>query len=69
MAHERVQCDHNAQYPEPTPQFPTILRAQWFEHNVAEDNGVERDHKRAMALHKWTGPEPTLLNGQTVTMR
>eukprot|EP00971_Amphidinium_carterae_P165080 3272343-Amphidinium_carterae.1 len=35
---------------------------------VHQDNGVEHVHKRAMALRKWTGPEPTILNGQTVTM-
>eukprot|EP00971_Amphidinium_carterae_P006096 120226-Amphidinium_carterae.1 len=36
---------------------------------VHQDNGIEHDHKRAMALHKWQGPEPTIINGQNVTMR
>eukprot|EP00971_Amphidinium_carterae_P181044 3591361-Amphidinium_carterae.1 len=36
---------------------------------VHQDHGIEHDHKRAMALHKWDGPEPTIVNGQHVTMR
>eukprot|EP00971_Amphidinium_carterae_P232753 4619332-Amphidinium_carterae.1 len=36
---------------------------------VHQDNGIEHDHKRAMALHKWNGPESTMVNGQHVTMR
>eukprot|EP00971_Amphidinium_carterae_P213797 4242861-Amphidinium_carterae.1 len=36
---------------------------------VHQDTGIEHDHKRAMALHKWNGPEPTIINGQHVTMR
>eukprot|EP00971_Amphidinium_carterae_P157052 3113132-Amphidinium_carterae.1 len=31
---------------------------------VHQDNGIEHDHKRAMALHKLNGPEPTIVNGQ-----
>eukprot|EP00971_Amphidinium_carterae_P262192 5200801-Amphidinium_carterae.1 len=36
---------------------------------VHQDNGIEHDHKHAMALRKWDGPEPTIVNGQHVTMR
>eukprot|EP00971_Amphidinium_carterae_P216683 4301571-Amphidinium_carterae.1 len=36
---------------------------------VHQDNGIEHYHKRAMALHKWNGPEPTMVHGQHVTMR
>eukprot|EP00971_Amphidinium_carterae_P036480 717262-Amphidinium_carterae.1 len=36
---------------------------------VHQDNGIEHDHKRAMALHKWDEPEPTIVSGQHVTMR
>eukprot|EP00971_Amphidinium_carterae_P092069 1822959-Amphidinium_carterae.1 len=38
---------------------------------VTGDNGVEHDHKVAMALHKWNkGTEPSAVyNGQTISMR
>eukprot|EP00971_Amphidinium_carterae_P243032 4825800-Amphidinium_carterae.1 len=38
-------------------------------HCVTGDNGIEHDHKQAMALHKWNKPKPTIFNGQHVTMR
>eukprot|EP00971_Amphidinium_carterae_P131130 2597584-Amphidinium_carterae.1 len=63
----RQFCDHNA-------LSTMLLKYMDNEGNmrpqfVHQGNGVEHDHKRAMALHKWTGPAPTILNGQTVTMR
>eukprot|EP00971_Amphidinium_carterae_P086409 1709996-Amphidinium_carterae.1 len=38
---------------------------------VTSDNGVEHDHKVAMALQKWNkGTKPTAVyNGQTISMR
>eukprot|EP00971_Amphidinium_carterae_P301619 5992472-Amphidinium_carterae.1 len=36
---------------------------------IQMDNGIEHDHKQAMALHKWNRPEPAVYNGQNVTMR
>eukprot|EP00971_Amphidinium_carterae_P116509 2307870-Amphidinium_carterae.2 len=38
---------------------------------VTGDNGVEHDHKQAMALHKWNkGTDPSAVyNGQSITMR
>eukprot|EP00971_Amphidinium_carterae_P318428 6329210-Amphidinium_carterae.1 len=37
---------------------------------VTSDNGVEHDHKVAMALHKWNkGTKPNVYNGQSITMR
>eukprot|EP00971_Amphidinium_carterae_P176011 3489010-Amphidinium_carterae.1 len=33
---------------------------------VQGDNGIEHDHRQAMALHKWNRPEPTAYNGQHV---
>eukprot|EP00971_Amphidinium_carterae_P121627 2408562-Amphidinium_carterae.1 len=36
---------------------------------IQMDNGIEHDHKQAMALHKWNRPEPAVYNGQHVTTR
>eukprot|EP00971_Amphidinium_carterae_P095717 1894257-Amphidinium_carterae.1 len=60
-------CEHNGLSP--------ILRkflaneSNMKQQFVHQDNGIEHDHKRAMALHKWNGQEPTIVNGQHVTMR
>eukprot|EP00971_Amphidinium_carterae_P098373 1945943-Amphidinium_carterae.1 len=36
---------------------------------VRSDNGIEHDHRQAMTLHKWNRPEPTIYNGQHISMR
>eukprot|EP00971_Amphidinium_carterae_P217599 4319479-Amphidinium_carterae.2 len=36
---------------------------------VMADNGVERDHKQAMALHRWHRDSHMVLNDQQMTMR
>eukprot|EP00971_Amphidinium_carterae_P351070 6491895-Amphidinium_carterae.2 len=38
---------------------------------VTGDNGVEYDHKQAMALHKWNKSTDSIAvyNGQTISMR
>eukprot|EP00971_Amphidinium_carterae_P348491 6490520-Amphidinium_carterae.1 len=39
---------------------------------VTGDNGIEHDHKQAMALHRWNKPEPAanaVYNGQHISMR
>eukprot|EP00971_Amphidinium_carterae_P039720 780168-Amphidinium_carterae.4 len=36
---------------------------------VTGDNGIENDHRQAMALHRWNRPEPAIYNGQHISMR